>query len=368
MHERSAMGVGVVGAGVISDEYLATLTTAPDTGVRFVADRDPARARERALKFGVPVWGTYSDLLSDLSVDLVVNLTVPQVHAEVSAEALRSGRHVWSEKPLAITLEDAHTLTALADQMGLRLGCAPDTFLGAGLQAALATLRSGAVGEPRSAFACFQYAGPDFWHPAPGFLFARGGGPVLDVGPYHLTALVQVFGPVERVTARGLVSRPVRTVVTGPRAGEQIAVEVPSHVTALYEFAHGGLADVVLSFDTPIKRMALEVSGTDGALALPDPNHFDGTSELYDIAGDLTARIPPATGGAARGTGVVDMVRSIRSGEAHRADAVLATHVLETLLATESAVRSGQTTHITSRVSPARLLPDGWNLTSGDPR
>jgi predicted dehydrogenase len=260
---RRRTGVGIVGVGVISAEYVRTLQSAPDLEVRFLAARQPSRARARAEELGVPAFGTYDELLRDASIEVVVNLTVPQVHAEITEQALDSGRHVYSEKPLALAGGDGRRLVDLAASRGLRLGCAPDTFLGVGLQTALRTIRSGEIGTPRSAFANFQYGGPNLWHPNPEFLFQPGGGPLMDIGPYHLTALVQVFGAVARVSAQAIASAATRVIAEGPRAGEVFAVEVPTHVAALYEFEHGGVANVVLSFDAPISRVALEVTGTE---------------------------------------------------------------------------------------------------------
>jgi predicted dehydrogenase len=173
-------GIGIVGAGDISGQYLEMLTAAPDVEVRFVASRDAARARAKADEFAVVGAGSYEELLRDDSIEVVVNLTVPQVHREITARALEAGKHVWSEKPLALTGADGRALLDLAAARGVRLGCAPDTFLGAGLQSALQIVRSGQIGTPRSAFANFQYGGPNLWHPSPEFLFAHGGGPLLD--------------------------------------------------------------------------------------------------------------------------------------------------------------------------------------------
>lgn len=353
-------GIGVVGAGVISEQYLAVLTADPDVRVQFVADRNRDKAQARAEQFGVPAWGTYDELLADPTVALVVNLTVPQAHSEVSLAALQSGRHVWSEKPLATSIDDARDLVRTAAEQGLLLGCAPDTFLGAGLQTGLDAVSEGRIGRPRTAFCAYQYGGPDLWHPAPEFLFAEGGGPVLDVGPYHVTALVQVFGPVARVTARGVITRPRRTVQSGPRAGTEFDVEVPTHVAALYEFADGSVADAVFSFDTPVPRMALEIAGTSAGLRMVDPNGFDGTTYLVAPDGTETPLDPVDAGGSGRGTGVVDMVRSLRDGTRPRATGALALHVLEALLATESSARTGGTVEVRSRVDAAELLPVGW--------
>lgn len=362
MSRPAPLGVGIVGAGVISDQYLATLTSAPDVAVRFVADLDTDRAKTQADEYGVVGSGTYDQLLADRSVETVANLTIPQVHAEVTKAALDSGRHVWSEKPLATTLADAHGLVELAQQRGVRLGCAPDTFLGTGPQTALRVVAEGGIGTPRTGFASLQYRGPDFWHPSPEFLFAQGAGPVLDVGPYFLTTLVLVFGSLQRVTARGVVTRKRRMIATGPKAGTEFDVHVPSHVNALYEFTGGGLVDAILSFDSPIERMLLEVTGTEGAITMPNVNDFGDHGVLYAL--DATSSSIPAgtTGGSGRGTGLVDLARSVRSGEQHRADGRLALHVLEALLATEESIRMGQTIDITTMAPATALLPPAWSL------
>lgn len=360
MRDSTPLGVGVVGAGVISEEYLTTLAAAADVDVRFVADLDPARAEAQAVRHGVPASGSLEGLLADPRVELVVNLTVPAVHAEVTTAALRSGRHVWSEKPLAASLADARELVALAEERGLRLGCAPDTVLGPGMQTALTQIRSGRIGVPRTGFASCQSRGPDFWHPSPEFLFAPGAGPVLDYGPYYLTALVLIFGSVAEVTARGVTTRSRRTIGAGPRAGTEFDVGVPTHVTALYEFADGAVVDAVFSVDSAVRRTALEIAGTEGALVLPDPGAFEGDTVALALDAAPTPIPAGRTGGLARGTGVVEMVRALRAGDPHRADARLALHVLEVLLATEEAVRTRRTVPVRSSAPSTPLLPDGW--------
>lgn len=355
-------GVGVIGTGVISDEYLATLTSSPDLDVRFVAGRDLSRAAAQAQRYAVPAVGSVEQLLADPSVELVVNLTVPKAHAELTAQALRSGRHVWSEKPLATTLPDAKALVDLARTSGLRLGCAPDTFLGTGLQAALARLADGCIGEVKTGFASAQYQGPDSWHPSPEFLFEAGAGPLLDVGPYFLTTLVLIFGSLRRVTAGGRTTRSVRTIAAGPKAGRSFGVEVPTHVTALYEFSAGGLVSAVFSFDSSIERNVVEVAGTAGAMTMPDVWAFEGTGSCYDLAAVPSVVATGATGGVGRGTGVVDMARSLRAGQPHRADDQLALHVLDGLLATEESIRVGRAVELTTTAPVTRLLEPGWSL------
>ncbi|MFV0251979.1 MAG: Gfo/Idh/MocA family protein [Beutenbergiaceae bacterium] len=337
------VGAAVVGPGYISDEYLTTLANCEEVKVRFVAGRDAGAARAKADQHGIAGAGTWPDLMAADGIDLVINLTVPAAHAQVSTAALKAGKHVWSEKPLATSMADAHRLVALADELGLRLGCAPDTFLGPGPQTALAALANGRIGSVTSGFASCQYRGPDYWHPAPEFLFQEGAGPVLDVGPYFLTTLVLIFGSLQRVTARGVITRAKRTVATGPRAGHQFDVTVPSHVTALYEFADGGLVDAIFSFDSPIPRMLVEINGTEGSYRLPAVSEFDGSGVVTMMDTSQTDVPPDSISGLARGTGVIDMARSLRAGVQHRADGRLALHVLEALLATEESMRAGST-------------------------
>ncbi|HWO63713.1 MAG TPA: Gfo/Idh/MocA family oxidoreductase, partial [Umezawaea sp.] len=195
------VGVGVIGAGVISDAYLKNLTSFPDVRVLAVADLDVARAAERAELHGVPRSGGVAAVLGDPDVEIVVNLTIPAAHVEVGLAVLDAGKHVWTEKPLALDRESARKLLDRAQEKGLRVASAPDTVLGAGLQTARRAVDAGRIGEPRTALAIFQTPGPESWHPAPEFLFQAGGGPLLDMGPYYLTTLVQLFGAIRRVTA-----------------------------------------------------------------------------------------------------------------------------------------------------------------------
>ncbi|WP_448059741.1 Gfo/Idh/MocA family protein [Cellulomonas hominis] len=358
------LGLGIVGVGDILGQYMATFAVSAEVEVRFLAGLDVEQAARRAGEFGVPGYGTFEELLADPTVDLVVNLTVPQAHHAVTRAALVSGRHVWSEKPLAVGEDEGRDLVGVAQEHGVLLGCAPDTFLGSGLQTALGLLRRGRIGTVLSAHARFQYCGPDFWHPSPAFFFARGGGPLLDIGPYYLTTLVQALGPVVRVTAVAARAREVRTAVQGARAGESLPVEVPTHVAALYTFAGGVLADVSLSWDAVVPTAEIEVSGTEGALRFPDPNRFDGDTTVFprSLEGEPEVVAAGATGGSGRGSGIVDMARSLREGTVHRADARLASHVLDVMLATARSAESGLPVDVASSCAPAALLPEGWRV------
>ncbi|GAA3523850.1 Gfo/Idh/MocA family oxidoreductase [Amycolatopsis ultiminotia] len=356
------VGVGVLGAGVISDTYLENLTAFPDLRVHAVADLDVGRARGQADKHGVPRGGTVAELLADPDVELVVNLTTPAAHVDVGLAALAAGKHVWAEKPLALDRESAAKLLAAAREKGLRVASAPDTVLGAGLQTARRAIDAGRIGQPRTALALFQTPGPESWHPAPEFLFGTGGGPLLDMGPYYLTGLVQLFGPIRKVTGAGGRARDTRVIGSGPRTGTRFPVTVPTTVTALVEFAGGGSAQVVLSFDSALSRTGfVEVSGTRGTAVLPDPNRFDGSTVLHLAGRDAPETLPALGHAASRGTGVLELARAIRAGVPERASGELAFHVLDAMLAIGESITDGHSVELTGTVDLPPALPAAWD-------
>ena len=361
--------VCVVGAGKISEQYLANMKTYPDLDVCFLADLNTDLARARADEFGVPSSGTVDEALARDDVELVVNLTIPAAHASVAAAAMASGKHVWNEKPLAADPDAGRELVGQAGSAGVLLGCAPDTFLGPGLQTCRQMIERGDIGEPLTALIVFQNAGPHLWHPNPDFLFQPGGGPLFDMAPYYLTALAQIFGPVARVAAVGTSSGPTRTIGEGPRAGQSIDVTVPTHVSAIYEFVGGLKAQATFSFDTALPRIGLlEINGTNATIATPDPNHFDGEitvsrTEWPDVV--TTTRVVPK-GPAGRGIGAVDMARSIRTGGGygpHRATGALGLHVLDSMYATGQSIDTATFVPITSTFPPVPALPPDWDPT-----
>ena len=361
MSGAGPVGVAVVGAGTISDQYLPNMTGYPDLDVRFVADLRPELARAQAEQYGVPGHGTLEQALARDDVELVVNLTVPSAHAEVAAAALAAGKHVFNEKPITSDLASAEALIEQADAAGLRVGCAPDTFLGPGLQTARRLLEAGAIGAPLTASAVFQNPGPHLWHPNPGFLYQPGAGPLFDLGPYYLTALAQALGPVSRVVARGAGAGPTRVIGAGPRAGEEIPVGVPTYVTALYDFEAGAVAQATFSFDSKLDRHGVvEFAGTEATLVAPDPNTFGG--EILIHRGEEEPESVPAAGAeGGRGIGAVDMARSIRAGAPHRAEGRLGLHVLEAMLATEASIGAGGFVEVPSRFELAPPLPAEWD-------
>jgi predicted dehydrogenase len=355
------VGIGIIGAGVISDTYVENLTTFPDTTVLAIGDLRPDAARAKAAEHGVATSGEVDVVLGHPDVEIVVNLTIPAAHAEVSERAIAAGKHVWSEKPLALDRASGRAVLDAASAAGLRVGCAPDTFLGPGLQTVRRLIEEGAIGEPLTALAMLQSPGPDTWHPNPAFLFQVGGGPLLDIGPYYLTALIQVLGPVNAVAALSSTARDRRTIGKGPRAGETFEVTVPSHVGALLRFAGGPSAQTIFSFDSALPRIALEVTGRDGTMILPDPNNFDGEIEVRRLGSTTTETVARTKAVSTRGTGVLDMARAIREGRPHRADGALAFHVLDVMVAIGESATAGAFVAVESSVEIPARLPDDWD-------
>jgi predicted dehydrogenase len=353
------VGVGVIGAGVISNQYLENLTSFPDLDVRFVADIDLERAAAQAEKFGVPGSGTVEQLLADDAIEIVVNLTIPKVHVEVALQALDAGKHVWSEKPFALDRASGQKLLETAHAKGLRVATAPDTFLGAGIQSARRLIENGDIGAPLTALTLMQSPGPESWHPNPDFLFQEGAGPLFDIGPYYLTALVQLFGPVARVSASASRARETRVIGSGPRAGEEFAVTVPTHVSALYEFESGQTAQSVFSFDSKLGRTQFEVAGLDGTVVVPDPNTFEG--ELLVHGADGVESLPSTGATEGRGIGVVELARAIRAGVPERASGEQAYHVLDIMVSTIEAGESRTPVDVRSTVEVAPALPEDWD-------
>ncbi len=355
------VGVALVGAGVISSQYLDNLTAFPDVRVLAVADLDAERAAAVAARYGVPVSGDVATALELPEVELVVNLTTPAAHAPVALAALSAGKHVYGEKPLTLDPASGAQLLAEAAQRGLRIGNAPDTFLGAGLQSALRALRSGAIGTPVAAATAIQGPGPESWHPNPEFLFQAGAGPLFDIGPYYLTALVALLGPAAKVAATARRARARRVIGSGPKAGTVFDVEVPTHVTALIELAAGPSVASTFSFDSPLPRRLLEITGTEGTLSVPDPNTFGGPLLVRGPKDEDWRELPVYGTSAGRGLGVLEMARSLRAGVPHRASGALAQHVLEVMAAIAESARRGEFLDVASTAPIPAELPDDWD-------
>ncbi len=332
--------IGLIGTGNISEIYLTNAARFPELNLVACADINPAAAAAKAAAHGIAAM-TPEALLADPRIEVVLNLTTPQHHVPVGLAALAAGKHVYAEKPLATTFADGQRLVAEARARGLRLGSAPDTFLGGSHQTARAALDAGAIGRPRAG-ACFMMVpGHELWHPNPDFYYAPGGGPMLDMGPYYLTCLVNLLGPVAAVTGAHRTAQTTRTIASGPRAGETFPVTVPTHISAILDFASGPQVTITTSFDVWKHGHAhIEVYGETGSLTVPDPNRFDGEVMLATGKGDWQP-LPmthPHGEGNWRILGLADMARALREGRPHRANAEVALHVLEVM---EKAVQSG---------------------------
>jgi predicted dehydrogenase len=333
--------VGIVGCGTISGIYLSNLATKfPNVEVTAVADLLPERAQAKAAEHGIPRACSVEELISDPEIQIVLNLTVPLSHAEVTLQAISAGKHVYTEKPLSVSLREGERILTLARKKGVRVGAAPDTFLGAGIQTCIRLINEGAIGMPVAATAFMTCHGHEAWHPDPAFYYASGGGPVFDMGPYYFTALVALLGPAQRVCGSVKRSFPRRTVGSGPNAGQIIDVEVPTHAAGTIDFAIGAVATFVMSFDVWHAQLPrIEIYGSEGSLSVPDPNTFGGPVMIREST-DAEWRdvpVPAAYAENSRGLGLSEMADAIREGRPHRASGALGLHVLEIMHAVHEA-------------------------------
>ena len=354
--------VAILGCGVISRAYAPTIAEFEHLDLVACADIDPARASEVAERHAVPAVCTVDELLAHPTVEVVVNLTPASAHEAVSRSILDSGKHAFSEKPLGVDRDGAGTLVDLASERGLRLGCAPDTFLGTGLQTAAAAIEAGVIGTPLAATAFVMGAGPELWHPGPEIFYERGAGPLFDMGPYYVTALVQLLGPAVRVAAMTRGEDQARTIHAGPRKGGSMDPEVPTHVAGTIEFGSGAIATLVASFDVAAtRRRNIEVYGREGTLSVPDPNTFDGPVQVRRLGDteweEIELRSPTIP--QQRGIGLAEMVWATGVGRPHRASGDLALHVVDVMAGTIVAAEEGRTIELTTTCERPPLLAEG---------
>ncbi|RIQ13232.1 gfo/Idh/MocA family oxidoreductase [Jiangella rhizosphaerae] len=352
-------GVGIVGAGAISGQYLATLRELRTVRIAAVADLDEARARAAVAGLdGVPAVGV-ATLLADPAVDVVLNLTPPAGHTPVALAAIEAGKAVYNEKPLAVTVDDGRRILAAAERAGVRVGAAPDTVLGTGVQTARHAIDAGLVGTPTAATATFACPGHERWHPDPDFYYTAGGGPLLDMGPYYVTALVTLLGPVTSVLGAGNMPRDTRTIGRGPRAGERIPVDVATHVTGVLTHASGALSTITMSFDAVATRAErIEVHGSDGSLVVPDPNRFDGDVLLHRLGGPDWEVLPVAAGyrTGGRGLGVAELMTAPSVADV-RTSGALALHVLDVMESVLRSAREGHAVAVTETTTRPAAVP-----------
>jgi predicted dehydrogenase len=356
--------VGVVGCGVISRVYQKVAREFSCLEVVACSDIDPAAAKAfaEADPTGVTRALGFEELLEDPGIDLVVNLTIPIAHARVTRAALHAGKAVYSEKPLATSRDDGSELVRLALENGQLLGCAPDTFLGAGLQTCRRALDEGLIGEPVAAVAFFGRHGPEEWHPNPAFFYEPGAGPLFDLGPYYLTTTVALLGPIVSVSGVARISAAERPIRAGNRAGEVLRVSTPTHVTGTLELASGVPVTFITSFDVWADHLPrFEIYGTEGTLSVPDPNTFGGPVELWEAATRQwrTLRLVNSYTENSRGLGLAELASARSTGRAPRASSALAFHVLDAMAALLEAGEERTVVRLSSDVDRPVPLPEG---------
>lgn len=360
--------VGIIGCGAIIAQYLTNFRKLQDLELVAVADLDPARAQAVAEQYDGVRAVSVDELLAADDVELVLNLTIPAAHADVALKAIAAGKSVYGEKPLAATTAEARTVLEAARKAGVVVGCAPDTVLGTGIQTARKAIDDGLIGAPISASATMVTPGHERWHPNPDFYYQPGGGPLLDMGPYYVTALVTLLGPVVSVTGAASHTRSERTIGSGPRQGEKVPVAIDSHVTGVLTHASGALSTLFMSFDAvKSKSPNIEIHGEHGSLVVPDPNHFDGEVQLFPLGADAWETLPVSAGyvDSGRGFGIADLAATPEGAEP-RAGGTLAFHVLEVMESVLESAHTGTAIRISSTVE----RPAGVELTvlTGDVR
>lgn len=353
--------VGIIGCGNISSIYLQSDPKFQILDVVACADLILERAQSRAAEYNIEAYAV-EELLNYRDIEIVVNLTIPAAHGQVARAALEAGKHVYSEKPLALDRSEGRSVLDLAQKQGLRVGNAPDTFLGAGIQTCRKLIDDGWIGDPLGATAFMMSPGHERWHPDPDFYYQPGGGPMFDMGPYYLTALVFLMGPVRRVTGSTRATYKERTITSQPKYGQKIQVNVPTYVTGTLDFASGAIGTIITSFDTWASELPrIEIYGTGGALSVPDPNTFGGPVRVRRAGSSEWSEIPLTHGYAenSRGIGVADMAHAIRSGRPHRASGELAYHVLDIMCAIHDASDQGQHIQLQSTCTQPAPFPLG---------
>jgi predicted dehydrogenase len=336
------MKIGFVGCGAISGIYLENITKVfKEIEIIGVCDLIRERAENAVKKYNIPkLYNDMYELFSDPEVDIVLNITRPNEHFEVTMEALKAGKHVYSEKPLAASLDEGKQILSLAKEKGLRVGGAPDTFLGAGIQTCRKLIDEGAIGTPIGGAGFMICRGHETWHPDPEFYYKRGGGPMFDMGPYYLTAMINLLGGVEAVSAMTKKSFEQRKITSKPHDGEIIDVDVDTYIAGTMRFKSGAVGTLFTTFDVYYPGQArLEIYGTDGTLFVPDPNTFGGTVKIFNpTKGETEIPLMFEYSQNSRALGLADMAKAIQTGRKSRTDIEQTFHVLEIM---EGFTRSG---------------------------
>jgi predicted dehydrogenase len=352
--------IGMIGTGNIAPTYMKGTERFPNIEITAAADIDMTRAQAFANQFNIRALGV-EELINDPDIDIVLNLTVPKTHAEVSIAALNAGKHVYTEKPLAITLGDGKRIMEVAKEKGLLVGCAPDTVLGGGIQTCRKLIDDGAIGTPVGAQAFMGSAGPDKWHPNPFFFFEEGGGPMLDMGPYYLTTLVTLLGPIERIAGAARISFTERSPGHPKLKDQKIQVTTPTYISGVLEFAAGVIATVTMTFDIWEHHVPrIEIYGSQGTITVPDPNNFGGSVLLWQAETKEWREVELTHDSEVqRGLGLADMAYAIANQRPVRASGELALHILEAMLAFQTSAETGGHITLRSRLEQPAAIPVG---------
>ncbi|MFC7062413.1 Gfo/Idh/MocA family protein [Halobacillus seohaensis] len=360
----SKLKAGLIGCGNISDIYIKNAAQFNTFDIVACTDLNLDVAKQKANKYGIANVCKKDELISDPNIDLIINLTPPSSHAEVALEALYAGKHVYNEKPLSVSKEDAITILDTAESRGLMVGNAPDTFLGGGLQTCRKIIDEGLIGRPVSATAFMMNPGHEHWHPNPEFFYQEGGGPMFDMGPYYLTALVALMGPVERVTGSTKITHPERTITSQQKYGQKIKVATPTQINGVLDFKNGAVASIITSFDTLHHQLPhMEIYGTEGSMSVPDPNQFSGPVFIKRFDEKEWTEYPLSHGFTknSRGLGTAEFAHSIINGQNPRASGSLANHVLDIMQGIHTASDQQQHYKITSICEQPKPLPEKIN-------
>ena len=362
------MKLGIVGCGNISDIYLKNLTAVfENTTVCAVCDLDDAKATAQAQKYHIEKVLTLDEMLADPEIDIVLNITTPKTHYDICKKVLLAGKHVYVEKPLSVSYSEGKELLSIAKERSLYIGGAPDTFLGAGLQTAINLINSGAIGKPIGGAAYMMCSGHESWHPSPEFYYDIGGGPLFDMGPYYITALVRLLGPVKSVYAVGTRAFAERTITSKPKSGNKIPVKVDTHNVGILSFENGAVVTLVTSFDVMAHTMPnIELYGTEGSIKVPDPNKFGGSVQLATREERQFTDVPLISKYSenSRGIGIAEMILAINESRTSNASGELALHVLEIMEAFLKSSERGAPVFIESVPSPGIKL--NWNVEIGE--
>lgn len=357
------INIGVVGCGNISSIYFENLTKLfTNITVYACSDVVEERAKQAAEKYNISHILSTEEILNCRDIDIILNITIPKIHFEICKKALLAGKHVYVEKPLSLTIEQGNELVKLAKEKNLMIGGAPDTFLGGGLQTCRKLIDDGFIGTPIAATAFMTCHGHESWHPDPEFYYENGGGPMFDMGPYYLTALVSLLGPAKTVSGMTRITFPTRNITSEKKNGKVINVEVPTHIAGTIEFQNGAVVTMITSFDIWSSTLPrIEIYGSLGTLIVPDPNTFGGPVLLRNSQGSEFKEIPLTHiyDDNSRGIGLADMAKCIETGKNNRASGELANHVLEIMHAFHISSDTKKYYDLTSSCKRPEALPMG---------